>query len=90
MKKTTSVDSQYRITIPAEICARLDLKPGDVLVFDVETHDEDSDVTLGRSSSLDEITGSVHVSSDIAGLSWGRSAIERGHSYFSRTVEVEI
>jgi AbrB family looped-hinge helix DNA binding protein len=70
MKKTATISSKYQITIPAEVRRVLELKAGEVVVFDVRMDGQRPAVVLRRHPSLENLAGTVPVPPDVAGLSW--------------------
>jgi antitoxin PrlF len=70
MKKAATLSSKNQITIPAEIRALLGLRAGEAVVFDVDSTDSSTRVTLRRHPNLEELAGTVPIPPDVAGLSW--------------------
>ncbi|MGH2444262.1 MAG: AbrB/MazE/SpoVT family DNA-binding domain-containing protein [Chloroflexota bacterium] len=70
MKKAATLSSKNQVTIPAEVRKALGLSSGQVVVFEVDNVGPSVNVTLRRHPTLEELSGSISVPPDVAGLSW--------------------
>lgn len=70
MHELAKLSSRNQAQVPAGVRRALGLRPGDRMVFEVDSRGESPTVTLRRFATLDELSGSVPNPPDVAELDW--------------------